>query len=148
MLVYGLGLFIFTMMDDNSYGSSGPPSVADCLHQASAQLQAALQQLESGYLPNDNGEMKSASSGGAAPDDMDYDPDDLAAAFFAQQAKKQQAESKLPIDEWAKTIHATWKLKQAKLADDITGNHAREADTTTALQASELWELFQSAYSE
>ena len=32
---------------------------------------------------------------------VDTDPDDMAAAFFAAQAKKQEAESRLPTREWA-----------------------------------------------
>ena len=30
-----------------------------------------------------------------------YDPDDLAAAFFARQAKKEEVEMSLPIEDWA-----------------------------------------------
>mmetsp|Transcript_45788 Transcript_45788/g.139095 ORF Transcript_45788/g.139095 Transcript_45788/m.139095 type:complete len:227 (-) Transcript_45788:846-1526(-) len=35
-----------------------------------------------------------------APTSPSDDPDDLAAAFFAQQAKKEEMERKLPVEEW------------------------------------------------
>ena len=53
------------------------------------------------------------------------DPDDMAAAFFAQQAKKQQEETKLPINEWAKIAVScrdkTMAMQRKKPYPDITG---------------------------
>ena len=37
---------------------------------------------------------------------MEEDPDDLAAAFFAQQAAKEKAQTTLPIDDWAYVVNA------------------------------------------
>ena len=37
---------------------------------------------------------------------MDDDPDDLAAAFFAQQAAKENAKATLPTEDWIRVIEA------------------------------------------
>ena len=41
------------------------------------------------------------ATGTSAEAQVDTDPDDMAAAFFAAQAKKQEADSRLPTREWA-----------------------------------------------
>mmetsp|Transcript_1017 Transcript_1017/g.1625 ORF Transcript_1017/g.1625 Transcript_1017/m.1625 type:complete len:128 (-) Transcript_1017:440-823(-) len=38
---------------------------------------------------------------------MDDDPDDLAAAFFAQQAAKETQKTALPTKDWIRAIHET-----------------------------------------
>jgi hypothetical protein len=134
-------------------------SVAECLQEAGSELKMALRKLESGQqLPPDDTDASPASP--ANNTDSDYDPDDLAAAFFAQQAQKQQAESKLPIDTWAKTIYATSATTQSegrawKSSSGLVGNHQAEADTlmsdpalmdASQAKAHELWNIFESSY--
>ena len=42
-----------------------------------------------------------AATGASTEAQVDTNPDDMAAAFFAAQAKEQEAESRLPTREWA-----------------------------------------------
>jgi len=131
---------------------SATKSVAECLEEASSQLQSALERLQSGQTLVDNDDNSDHTNNA----DADYDPDDLAAAFFAQQAKKRQAESKLPVQEWAKTIFATSEQKHATLVRDgnAPGKGAASMDSrkndqaVELLKADDLWKEFYSAYSE
>ena len=56
---------------------------------------------------------------------MEDDPDDLAAAFFAAQAAKEEQKAKLPIEEWVDAI------SQLKTADIITSDQVNEWLVTT-----------------
>ena len=130
-----------------------PASLADCLRDADGQLQAALRKLENGEQLNEPIEPDTTSS--AEP----VDPDDLAAAFFAQQAKKKQAESALPIDAWARTIHAT---RQPQNREEMQGTStsiltsteeplqpdANPSKVSLDQKVEDLWCLFQKAYQE
>jgi DnaJ-class molecular chaperone len=94
--------------------------VTRCLQDASEQLQKALdrQSTDSGAddetMIDDSvhasvAEHETNDNVQNAMEDHD-DPDDLAAAFFAQQSKRKEAEMKLPVDEWAKVIRQKKKL--------------------------------------
>ena len=56
---------------------------------------------------------------------MEEDPDDLAAAFFAAQAAKEEQKAKLPIEEWVDAI------SQLKTADSITSDQVNVWLVTT-----------------
>jgi hypothetical protein len=73
--------------------------VALALQEAGDSLQKALTKLHNGEQLEDD-----KPSVPAAPAYDCDDPDDMAAAFFAQQARKKQQEAVLPINEWAKVI--------------------------------------------
>ena len=127
-------------------------SVVQCLQEARSELESALIKLQVGQLQVAT-ELEDETN--------EYDPDDLAAAFFAQQAHKQQAESKLPIDAWARTIHATstiarndegvWKnpsrfgsnqiVEDTPMLDQTSFDALRTKDN-------ELWKVFESAYAD
>mmetsp|Transcript_45595 Transcript_45595/g.110996 ORF Transcript_45595/g.110996 Transcript_45595/m.110996 type:complete len:197 (+) Transcript_45595:16-606(+) len=53
-------------------------------------------------------------------EDNGYDPDDLAAAFFAKQAQKQQRLNQLPIKDWAVCVvnYSQKTKKQSKEKED------------------------------
>lgn len=57
---------------------------------------------------------------------MEDDPDDLAAAFFAAQAAKEQQKAKLPTEDWIAAITSLWERK--KLARDRNSTNASVAD--------------------
>ncbi|KAG7371280.1 queuosine salvage family protein [Nitzschia inconspicua] len=88
--------------------------VLQCLQDASQQLQDAInrQQQQLSQDGDDNGptetdvtQQSSAAAVSANIDDAHLDdPDAMVAAFLAQQAQKQRAELKLPVDEWAKVL--------------------------------------------
>ena len=42
---------------------------------------------------------------------MNEDPDDLAAAFFRQEAEKERLRSTLPVTDWVQIIRATNEVK-------------------------------------
>lgn len=73
--------------------SSTPNSQTDTNNDKAAAQHDA--ERNSSDLTNKGDAHPDSSSADNAPD-----PDDLAAAFFAAQAKKQEAESRLPIKEW------------------------------------------------
>ncbi len=135
-----------------SSSASTPKSVADCLRDANEQLEIALRQLENGQpLTENENDVDNGSSTVTGSIDMDYyDPDDLAAAFFAQQAQKQQAETKLPIHAWAKTIHSTSSMIRTcdKYDDSIPSAPDRNTQLFEAPPnyANELWNEFKAAY--
>mmetsp|Transcript_20424 Transcript_20424/g.43802 ORF Transcript_20424/g.43802 Transcript_20424/m.43802 type:complete len:168 (-) Transcript_20424:286-789(-) len=56
---------------------------------------------------------------------MDDDPDDLAAAFFAQQAAKEKAKATLPTDDWIRVVEAAKK----KLAISSSAAAVDDKDT-------------------
>ena len=73
--------------------------VALSLEEAGNSLQKAVTKLHNGEQLEDDKP--------SVPADPAYDcddPDDMAAAFFAQQARKKELEAILPINEWAKVI--------------------------------------------
>jgi hypothetical protein len=94
--------------------------IADCVLEAGTMLQSSLERLENGE-PLDE---QAGAAAAAKPDPID--PDDLAAAFFAQQARKQQEETRIPVNEWAKTIFAHAERKATM----------REGASPSLLQAS------------
>ena len=56
---------------------------------------------------------------------MEEDPDDLAAAFFAQQAAKEKAQTTLPIDDWAYVVNAALQKSKgtsSSSAENIGGD--------------------------
>lgn len=128
-------------------------SVTKCLQEAGFELKAALEKLESGQPLTDDDKAASPSAFAAGADN-DVDPDDSVAAFFAQQAQQQRAESKLPINAWAKTIHAT--SSNVQLEDKVSCRTVGDTTTTdqTLLDASKtkarvLYKIFEeSAYAE
>jgi hypothetical protein len=69
------------------------------LAETGVSLQNALTKLHNGeQLEDDKPSLPAAPA-------YDYDdPDDMAAAFFAQQVRKKQQETVLPINEWANVI--------------------------------------------
>jgi hypothetical protein len=79
------------------------------LQDAGTSLQNAVNRVQAGESLLEDG--SGALTGSAvdnqllSPSEFE-DPDDLAAAFFAQQAKKEQQERQLPIQEWATVIYA------------------------------------------
>jgi hypothetical protein len=73
--------------------------VALALEEAGNSLQKALTKLHNGEQLEDDKPLAPA----VPTYDCD-DPDDMAAAFFAQQARKKQQDAVLPINEWAKVI--------------------------------------------
>lgn len=135
---------------NSSFSSTpaGSVSVEDCLQDADSQLQEALQQLANGQALQDADEPESDTGS----DEMD--PDDLAAAFFAQQAKKKQTESTLPIHPWAKTIFATQQSIQGSADDSAatkTKGDGMESDYINGIpnlqeKTEALWETFRIAY--
>jgi len=56
---------------------------------------------------------------------MDDDPDDLAAAFFAQQAAKEAQKTALPTKDWIRAIHET--------TNNVTGEVDAEKWLATSL---------------
>lgn len=52
---------------------------------------------------------------------MDDDPDDLAAAFFAQEAAKEKAKATLPTDDWISVIEANKSIGGGGAAGDCGG---------------------------
>mmetsp|Transcript_26209 Transcript_26209/g.44698 ORF Transcript_26209/g.44698 Transcript_26209/m.44698 type:complete len:124 (-) Transcript_26209:328-699(-) len=60
---------------------------------------------------------------------MDDDPDDLAAAFSAQQAAKEKAKATLPTEDWVRAIDASFAA---------FGNNERK-DSGDAAGASKSW---------
>ena len=73
--------------------------VALSLEEAGASLQKALTKLHNGEQLEDD-----KPSVHAFPAYDCDDPDDMAAAFFAQQARKKKQEAVLPFNAWAKVI--------------------------------------------
>ena len=65
---------------------------------------------------------------------MEDDPDDLAAAFFAQQAAKEKAKTTLPTDDWIRVIEATTKQSASAAPDD--GNATRKSGDDTLVDPS------------
>lgn len=128
-----------------------------CLNEAELQLQTALQRLEAGQ-PLTTPEDEADSSAAVA---MDHDPDDLAAAFFAQQATQKKAASTLPINPWARTIYATRQLATSSVSNealdcgtcnndarDNTGaghGNANDSIKSSSTKANELYKIFESA---
>ena len=56
---------------------------------------------------------------------MEEDPDDLAAAFFAQQAAKEKAQSTLPIEDWTYVVNAALQKSKgtsSSSAENIGGD--------------------------
>jgi hypothetical protein len=98
------------------------------LNDAQSKLEGAIKKLLSpeNVTDNDNNDGENNDVDSSVPvdgDNDDIDPDDLAAAFFAQQAKKQQIEMKLPVEEWAETIVAVYERRnqqQQERHDDPT----------------------------
>ena len=61
---------------------------------------------------------------------MDDDPDDLAAAFFAQQAAKEAQKTALPTKDWRRILHETTREVDAEKWLATTLPHAQvESDT-------------------
>ena len=83
--------------DMDNRGSGGANGVALSLEEAGSLLQDAWMKLRRGETLGRDEEPKSAEV-------VSDDPDDLASAFLAQQARKRQQENKLPINEWARLI--------------------------------------------
>ena len=110
-------------------------SVSDCLLEAGTMLQSAMEKLENGE-PLD--EKTGANTTPPEPVATD-DPDDLAAAFFAQHAQKQQEESRIPANEWARTIFANAERKTALSAKTSTHSKKNPNDD----MVNELYEEFQ-----
>ena len=83
---------------------SGLP-IEKALRAADEALERAQRELSSGGAGASNqpsGVVDEVNEEGKAePPANSTDPDDLAAAFFAAQAKKQGAENRLPATEWA-----------------------------------------------
>ena len=82
---------------------SGLP-IEKALRAADEALDRAQRELSSGEASASNqpSVVDEVNEGGEAePPANSTDPDDLAAAFFAAQAKKQGAENRLPATEWA-----------------------------------------------
>ncbi|KAL7482519.1 hypothetical protein ACHAW6_008195 [Cyclotella cf. meneghiniana] len=52
---------------------------------------------------------------------MEDDPDDLAAAFFAAQAAKEQQKAKLPTDDWVAAITSVRARNKSECHGDSTG---------------------------
>ena len=102
------------------------PAVEECLSEAGAMLRSALAKLENGEPLEETG--GPANERGLDDPMISDDPDDLAAAFFAQQAKKQKEEARLPVNEWAKTIFAHLDRKREDEDDDEPSSRI---DTTT-----------------
>ena len=119
-----------------------PPQSSDCLvtrclQDANEQLQKALDAAENdaavgmedaatnASLSPEN-HTKSTAKQDATMNDTDNDPDDLAAAFFAQQAKKKEAELKLPVEEWAKVIRRKKELVGSTTQQSTTSSPKRK----------------------
>jgi hypothetical protein len=75
------------------------------LQDAGTSLQSAVNRVQAGESLLEDGSGAFTDKQLLPPSEFE-DPDDLAAAFFAQQAKKQQQETQLPIQEWATVIYA------------------------------------------
>lgn len=65
---------------------------------------------------------------------MDDDPDDLAAAFFAQQAAKEKAKATLPKEDWIRVIEkaSTTKSPANNAASSDDGKDANNSQSSTA----------------
>ena len=58
---------------------------------------------------------------------MDDDPDDLAAAFFAQQAAKEKAKATLPTEDWIRVIDVVKSRKSDDVDDASSGQPSKLA---------------------
>ena len=124
-----------------------PKSVLECLRDAKEQLDEALKCLAEGETLVDDAVSDSAA--------LDFDPDDLAAAFFAQQVRKQQAETKLPIHQWARTIHAVSKTRSTDGTHGAKTNHFTHSQLAKDVHnddlfcsADDLWNEFKTSYGQ
>ena len=61
-------------------------------------------------------------------DDDGYDPDDLAAAFFAKQAQKQQRLNELPMKDWAVCV-VNYGQKTKRRSNEKEDQKTRNADS-------------------
>lgn len=117
--------------------------VEACLRDAESELQAAIENLRTGKgLPVNQPRTAAAS----IPADISAnDMDDMAAIFFAQQAKKHTAESQLPIHPWAKTIYCTRHFDKI---DDEVNNIKKDTShaATSAAAVDELYKIFSLRY--
>jgi hypothetical protein len=87
--------------------------VEQALHDANHSLQVALQKLAYGESLLEDQDLASSD------DEPSADPEDLAAAFFAQQAKKKQQETKLPIHKWAHAIAACRDEQKSTMTETL-----------------------------
>ena len=62
---------------------------------------------------------------------MEEDPDDLAAAFFAQHAAKEKAQSTLPIDDWTYVVNAALQ-KSKGTSSSSAGNIGGDGKDTAS----------------
>lgn len=98
----------------------------------------AIQEAEEALTSNC--ETDTCNENTAKCDTEDTDPDDLAAAFFAAQAKKKEAEGRLPIKEWTKLFPGLRLQGSSKPGEssrsvsghDIVTDESNEGCTRTA----------------
>lgn len=109
--------------------------VALSLEEAGKSLQKAFTKIHNGDQLDDD-----KLSVPAAPAYDCDDPDDMAAAFFAQQARKKQQEAILPINEWAKVIFNHEEMIR-KCQEDVI----QEPDEKNKEMADKLYLQFQRA---
>ena len=62
---------------------------------------------------------------------MEEDPDDLAAAFFAQQAAKEKAQSTLPIDDWTYVVNAALQKSKSTSSSSAENTGGDGKDTAS-----------------
>jgi hypothetical protein len=115
-------------------------SMADCLQEAEIKLQSALSRLEQREPL-----VEEQEDGAADTAMMVDDPEDLAAAFMAQQARLTQATNRLPVHEWAKAMHAHRAVSRPE--PPTQGTPSPLANSTTREEmVNAMYEEFQKAF--
>ena len=93
-----------------------PSTVEEALGKAGRSLEKALSDVRDGNKAKNTTTSSSHvetenSSGNSAAAPQAVDPDDLAAAFFAQQALQKEKETKLDVEDWAMTISKSFQRR-------------------------------------
>ena len=74
---------------------------------------------------------------------VDTDPDDMTAAFFAAQAKKQEAESRLPTKEWAQLFPGLRLQTQQMPGSKVSTTNAKESEMRSLIKEQLVAKLHQ-----
>jgi len=99
-----------------------------------ALAECAQQPMEAGTGSGGNANIDEAKS------QTDTDPDDLAAAFFAAEAKEQEAKSRLPTKEWAR-LFPNLRLQTGPLSGfedsqvtEVAAHNARQSEIRSLIK--------------